>query len=1261
MNQNTTQKGRGYFRKSKAYGLVCGIALGAMLFMSNSVSADEVSPVETAPTAVLTDNPATNLQSAQPETPVANQEATAQSGNQTGTLTSEVTSEALNSAVESATQAGVEVNQTETVTHNTLTEAQADLNTQVETVNKAEVAHTTANEVIQEAVGKAVGETEATGTIKVTAAEAEAKSKEIAAKVEEVSKSNQAKLDEQAKAQAEIDKKNAEIKANNEARAEAIAKNKAIDEANAAEQARVDKLNAEGQAEVDKRNAEGQAAVDAKNKEAKDKIDAQNKALQDAYNAALARFNNGTSFSANVEARTQNVDNLEYGDSFMKATVDDRTGDFTLHYDVNDGVGVFGEGKINGRINWTVSSDGKAGEVIVVSTVTLKNHSFKNFTANRAVNQNISLHIQDLKGNNVYSHQYDGNSDFDIPINKTLDVNLRTTLAPNQTSSLIQVLNVDDNWIHNTHGQVFVQFRNTNQKPGDLKLIQSTPDTGSFEPDKYEPIKPNLTPKVDVPEERFVLPPAPSPELDKIGYEKLVVTTNVHDVLLDQKPSNDKDVINADQVSVDGQLVPKGSTVTWTLANDSLKAGREVVTAYTMSDPLPSGFEIDAKATAEASPAYLVTFDETGKASLVATEATLKAINADLTKDVAIPVATIVGRVVNDGATYKNTFTTTITTPKGEYTTVSDTPVVYTPGSEVRTYNGNVVVRYRSTDGLKIAENAIDVEDGKVGSSYDTTDNKPAIIAFEGNQYKLTEKVEGAENGKVIDGTIYVTYFYDLVAKEAGKGSVIVHYVEEGTNRPIAVDVVDTPSAPVGESYETTDNKPGTIKTNDGIEYELIPTATIGNETGKVVEGVTEVTYVYKRLTPKPETPTPTDNLIEPKKDVVDDKGNSIDGKSVLPNTTLNYLAKQDFDQYRGMLASRSAILKNFLHLEDLKDEALDGKSLVVNSITASNGDDVRELLEMRHVLSLDALEEKLQTLIKDSGISPVGEFYLWVAKDPQKFFEAYVQKGLDITYNLSFKIKETFKEGDITNQTFQIDFGNGYAGNVVVNNLPVLAIHKDVLDKDGKSIDGGTVQIGDEVTYKLEGWVIPADRGYDFHEYRFVDQLQATHDEYQAYRFEAKVDITLADGTVIKAGADLKDHVETVYDAKFGLFVARFKEDFLKSIQRESAFGADGYITVKRIKAGDVTNSYQLYVNGNPVVSNVVITHTPPKPTPPAPEAPTPEKPVTPTPVTPATPVVAAKVLPQTGDGGSIGLLMAGLVSAMSGLGFAVRKRKED
>lgn len=388
--------------------------------------------------------------------------------------------------------------------------------------------------------------------------------------------------------------------------------------------------------------------------------------------------------------------------------------------------------------------------------------------------------------------------------------------------------------------------------------------------------------------------------------------------------------------------------------------------------------------------------------------------------------------------------------------------------------------------------------------------------------------------------------------------------------------------------------------------------------------------------------------VANPSKDVVDKTGKSINGLSVLPNSDLNYVAKQDFSQYKGMTASQDKIAKNFIFIEDYKDEALDGKSMVVKSIKAKNGDDVSQLLEMRHVLSKDSLDEKMKALLAESGLSPVGEFYMWVAKDPASFYKAYVQKGLDITYNLSFKVNQTFTEGKIVNGVAQIDFGNGYLGNLVVNDLPKPEVHKDVLDKqDGKSINNGTVKLGDEVTYKLEGWVVPTGRSYELFEYKFVDQLQQTHDLYLKDSVVAKVDITLSDGTVIAKGSNLDQYTETVYNKETGRYELAFKKDFLAKVVRSSEFGADAFLVVKRIKAGDVYNTTDLYVNGYKVKSETVVTHTP--------EAPKPVEPKKGVPTNPA------KVLPQTGEASVAPLTVIGAM-ILSALGLAgLKKRKEN
>ncbi|HEL2736101.1 TPA: LPXTG cell wall anchor domain-containing protein [Streptococcus suis] len=1211
----TTVNGHGFFRKSKAYGLVCGIALfGAMV--TTSVSAEEIVTETTPAVEVVNPNPATNLETVQ-ETPSAESLATqAEAGQKTGELTSPVTSTELDQIVTDAKEAGITVTEeSKPAVYENLDQAQADLTKQTDVVKEAtdkQEANTTA---IKEATDKN--------------AEIDRQNKAEAERVAEYNKTGQEAVDARNKAgQEAVDARNAQAVAKRESEAEAVeARNKAGQEAvdarnksgqamtdaiNKAEQERADlenaRLKAEYEAElanivdveaynaeIRKRNAEAIAKAEADNARLKAEYEAkkaemQAKTKENGYlsevvaqsliyksepNVTIGTIEGVTKF-VNPEKRQEVSDanrNLvhtvsSYSEGDYVGTVDYSNGTtFLLNVGQTATVTYVGDfsASANGEkitkvvARYTAVASEKGASIVTVSKDPTETVIFGSDATQGFVGVGDELHIEKtfytasgkvvatkenpiifsissmnslgedgyfeyvkdlssnmrfvpITGSQVQDHDgkiyastsidtiapYSGHDSIDSPVryygSGALVAESGDTFGLTVGASKHQT----GHWFAmNTNVAApvlpplppYKQITPEQEKEVPTKPVEPTyvtPTLVTFTPEVFVPEKYNpepFVPEVFTPETFDPITPKMIPRVEV--PEKETYSVSVHPVIVKQTPANIKAVVNEDGVDVNGKLVPKGSTQTWVLTNSPLVAGREVVTSYTMPDPLPAGFEIDREATAIKNTAWTVNYDENGKTTLSATQATLDYLNANRNQDVVVPVAYFVGRPINDGGTYKNTFTTLIVTPKGEYKVVSNIPVIYTPGNDPE------------------------------------------------------------------------------------------------TPRP--------PHTPGGEN------------------------------------------------------PTPDDNLIKPKKDVVDEKGNSINGQSVLPNTVLNYVAEQDFDQYKGIVASQNAIGKGFLYVDDYLDEAIDGTSLVVNSITATNGDDVRELFDMIHVLSKDSLDEKLQALIQDSGISPVGEFYLWVAKDPEAFYKAYVQQGLDITRNLSFKIKQDFV-GTITNQTHQVDFGNGYYGNIVTNEVPQLVVHKDVLDKDGKSINNGTVQIGDLVTYKLEGWVIPAGRGYDIKEYRFVDLLQHSHDDYQSVVIEAKVDFTLPNGTVIKKGDDLSSYTETVYNAQTGKFETRFKEEFLAQITRDQAFGADGYITVKRIASGEVVNEYILYVNGNPVISNKVVTNTP---EPPKPETPTPQAP-------------AKAQLPNTGDAASYSLSIAGVVTLFTSL-LGLRKRKEN
>ena len=218
---------------------------------------------------------------------------------------------------------------------------------------------------------------------------------------------------------------------------------------------------------------------------------------------------------------------------------------------------------------------------------------------------------------------------------------------------------------------------------------------------------------------------------------------------------------------------------------------------------------------------------------------------------------------------------------------------------------GDVEVRYVKDDASRtvLKEPVADVVGGKVGSDYDTTDNKPKTITKDGVTYEYVRS-EGVEKGKVVEGKTVVTYVYrevpaptptpvekpttihvdedgkSVAPKEDGtkpfkniegyepspkhprnvenpkgetvrvykiiKGDVEVRYIKDDKERTVLKDpVADTTQAKVGTKYDTTDHKPATI-TKDGVTYELVRTE--GKETGDVVKGKTVVTYVYREV-----------------------------------------------------------------------------------------------------------------------------------------------------------------------------------------------------------------------------------------------------------------------------------------------------------------------------------------------------------------------------------------------------------------------------
>lgn len=778
-----------------------------------------------------------------------------------------------------------------------------------------------------------------------------------------------------------------------------------------------------------------------------------------------------------------------------------------------------------------------------------------------------------------------------------------------------------------------------NEEPPTPSKIPNQPILETFTPEVYTPITPVVKPHVDIPKVE-------------------TIKATVHPIAVKDTPAITKDVVNSEGTSVDGELVAKNSTETWVLNPGILKAGREAMATVVLTDPFPVGTKIFRDETAKLSPEWVISYDKTGGARVTLSANELAKVNADLSKDVVLPTFKVVFTVLNDGATYKNTYTMTLTTESGKtYRTTSNTPVIYTPGSETRTYNGNVIVRYftdESGTAVKIAPNQTDLEDAKVGTKYDTTDHKDATIAFDGQTYKLTGKVVGNETGTVTDGTLFVDYFYELVPVEEGKGNVIVHYVDEEGHK-ISGDVVDVNQVPVGKEYTTTDNKPVTITTEDNIQYDIQVDKTVGKEDGTVTEGTTEVTYVYKRVTPKPETPTPNDSLIEPEKHIYqvgETNGAKLDGLQLLPNKTYSYTAVTDNNQYKGVKATQEAIQKGFIPLvDDHQDNTVTFDFSTLKTALA-DGTDVSSDFEVRSYESLEKADAEVVAILKAARITPDGNFSVVVPKglDFDSYYIKYVTTGTNLYH--TFEVKTGDYVGDFSNKVWQVEFGNGYAGNTVENNIPKLDGIKKILESIGsnKDLTGGIIELGQTYPAKLSFPVVKTTIDGGLKSLYGIENFDENFDEYNGefYAF-ASGTMKLKDGTTINAEQELTRYVvqELIRDEKTGKVVAvkySVNPEFYDLLAEGEEVKIDAYAMLKRIAYGEnIENGWTVYVNDVEVDKDVVKTSTP---------KPIPEQPTT------GTPVAPAQVLPSTGETDSMAMAALGASLAIAGLGLARRKR---
>ncbi|WP_195995716.1 GbpC/Spa domain-containing protein [Streptococcus anginosus] len=540
-----------------------------------------------------------------------------------------------------------------------------------------------------------------------------------------------------------------------------------------------------------------------------------------------------------------------------------------------------------------------------------------------------------------------------------------------------------------------------------------------------------------------------------------------------------------------------------------------------------------------------------------------------------------------------------------------------------------------------------------IGESY--TGTHEDRITFNGKVYKY---VSSSDN---ITGTVKlgITNVYNSYVEVTG--NVIVNYRNQA-GETIKESVEDTPNTSIGANYDTTEHRQTTIVTSNGKTYELLLDQLPSNEQGKVSEGTTEVTYVYKevfgnvtvhyqdesghqlqadvKVVEGASTNTPYDTTPHALATIVTPDGKTYErvsektkgqekGQVVKGTTEVTYVYKEVFGNVT-------------VHYQDESGHQLQADVKVVEGASTNT--------------PYDTTPHALATIV-----TPDGKTYERVSEKTKGQEKGQVVKG---TTEVTYVYKEVFGLNkqkvtytvidDTTGTTLenQVELTTGHSGT----NLPT-----DAQTKYDQMVAAYQAK-GYELVSKDE---LPAKFDLDSSH----DQNVTVHLKHGTAESQESKKVSL---TVRYHGAGSQTPADNVQTATWTRTVTKDKVtgDVVKTtdwVADKATYDAvpspviPGYtVDVATVSAETVTQEdmvKDVYYTAIPV--------TPDKPTPPVVPS-TPDKPTTPT-VVPTTPTKATptktEILPSTGDSqvGPTLATLTGVSLLLSAFGYIGRQKKED
>ena len=312
----------------------------------------------------------------------------------------------------------------------------------------------------------------------------------------------------------------------------------------------------------------------------------------------------------------------------------------------------------------------------------------------------------------------------------------------------------------------------------------------------------------------------------------------------------------------------------------------------------------------------------------------------------------------------------------------------------------------------------------------------------------------------------------------------------------------------------------------------------------------------------------------DPEKSVNNGHGLDSNGKKLVQGDRVNYEITMDLSNLKNLVISDKQAAKGISLWDDYDEEQVD--------VSQADKDMLKATVDGKSVLD-------------QFNVNWSNGALLLIAKNPKAFVTQY--QGKKVLVSFGGKVKNNVS-GTIYNKGIQNNFGVNYETNTVVNKVEPMNIHKDVVLKAGdtKSINNTDVKKNSLIDYKLESAERPDNYGGYTDSWSMSDTFDLKDAPTGQYVVTTDYDINLGNET-LKAGTNISDYFNYLYDAKTNTVTITAKKSFLDNIEmpvnRKGKVAWTGYVQVKRIGSGTVTNTFKQMYNGQMLKSNEVRTFT--------------------------------------------------------------------